>query len=151
MPKKDGRLEASDRKTDVQRRFRFLPGDLLIILVILVFCVVFWLGFFFQGEMTDKKAKYVRITLDGQVILESALTRFAEPVEYSVVGEHGTVVIYLSSEEVYVKESSCEDQICVKTGSLKHTGDGAVCLPNRLVVQIVGGSEETGEPDAVSI
>ena len=65
MPKKDGRLEASDRKTDVQRRFRFLPGDLLIILVILVFCVVFWLGFFFQGKMTDKKAKYVRITLDG--------------------------------------------------------------------------------------
>lgn len=150
MPKKDGRLEASERMRRPPRRFRFLPGDLVIIAMILVFCVIFWLGFFLQDKYSDKKARYVRITQDGNVILEIKLSLITEPTDYLIVGEKGNVVVHLSSDEVYVKESPCEDQICVKTGVLKKIGDGSVCLPNKLVVQIVGGEGEAGEVDAVA-
>jgi len=146
-----GRSETSETKrTRPERRFRFLPGDLVIILVIVVFCAVFLAGVFLKGRSDAKKERLVRITQDGQVILEAKMERFSDPAEYTIVGESGSIVIYISSEEVYVKESPCEDQICVKAGVLRKVGDGAVCLPNRLVVQIVGGETESGEVDAVA-
>lgn len=150
MPTKDGRLEASERMRRPPRRFRFLPGDLVIIAMILIFCVVFWLGIFLQGKYSEKKERYVRITQDGNLVLEIKLSLIREPVDYLIYGKDGNIVVHLSSDEVYIKESPCEDQICVKTGVLKKVGDGAVCLPNRVVVQIIGGEEDAGEVDAVA-
>jgi hypothetical protein len=34
--------------------------------------------------------------------------------------------------------SDCRDQFCVRVGSLLTSGNAAVCLPNRIVLRIVG-------------
>ena len=98
------------------------------------------------------KSRVVRITMDGQVILERDMAEFAEPMEYRITSSSGEMVIFLSSEKVYVKESSCPDKICMHTGELSKNGDGAVCLPNRVVVQIVSGTgvTDSGEVDVVA-
>ena len=161
MLKQDGQSDTSELRLEKKsnRRFRFLPGDAMIIGMIVVFCIVFWAGFFIYQKTTDKKVRYVRITQDGNVTMEIPMDKFTEPTEFYLPGKYGDVVIYISSEEVYIKESECTDKICVKTGALKKIGDGAVCLPCRVVVQIVGGkgdsgnvsgSSDFGEVDAVA-
>ena len=57
-------------------------------------------------------------------------------------------VVKISGGEVSVTEASCKNQVCVKHGSITHTGETIVCLPNRLVVRIV--DPEGGGYDAVT-
>lgn len=148
--KKDGQSNISDSKTGrVERRFRFLPGDALIIAAVVVFSVSLILGLFIHGKIESGKEKYVCITQDGQVILYRKMSAFTEPSEYVIETENGRMVIYLSSEKVYVKESSCPDHICEKYGELKDAGDGAVCLPNHVVVEIRSDGSDDGK-DAVA-
>ena len=124
-----------------QRRFRFLPGDAVVLAGIVLFCVFFLLGMFFLQKHDEDREKYVRITSEGAVVLNRPLKEFTETFQYRIRTRQGEVVILISSEEVRFEESDCEDKICIKQGALKKIGDGAVCLPNRVVVQIVAGEE----------
>ena len=58
-------------------------------------------------------------------------------------------VISISGGKVSVSEASCKNQVCVRHGSISHSGESIVCLPNRLVVSIDGG-EEGGGYDTVT-
>lgn len=133
------------------RRFRFLPGDAVVIGAVVVICGMLLLASWIYGKSAGNKGRVVRITMDGNIILERNMADFSEPAEYRIASDSGEMVIYLSSEKVYVKDSSCPDKICMHTGELRKTGDGAVCLPNRVVVQIVSsGTEEDQEVDVVA-
>jgi len=46
--------------------------------------------------------------------------------------------------------STCKNQVCVNTGAISQTRDAIVCLPNKIVVEIVGGSGKGGEADVIS-
>jgi hypothetical protein len=34
-------------------------------------------------------------------------------------------------------ESSCPDKVCIHSGNLRHGGESAACLPNRVLVRVV--------------
>ncbi len=129
------------------RRFRFLPGDAVICVVIALFCAAFILGIFLYRKQDDTKEKYVKITVNGEVFLNHPMSLYSKPQRYVLPTKDGQVVIDISSEEARISQSDCPDQICVKQGALKKIGDGAVCLPNRIVVQIVAG--EKGEDSGI--
>ena len=58
----------------------------------------------------------------------------------------GHNVIVLSGRTARMQSADCRDQVCVRTGTLTHAGQVAVCLPNRVVVRLTG---DTGEIDAI--
>lgn len=58
----------------------------------------------------------------------------------------GHNVIVLSGRTARMQSADCRDQVCVRTGTLTHAGQVAVCLPNRVVLRITG---ETSEIDAI--
>jgi hypothetical protein len=57
-------------------------------------------------------------------------------------------VVIIDEGSVSVSEASCKNQVCVRHGSISHTGESIVCLPNRLVVSIEGG--EGGGYDSIT-
>lgn len=63
--------------------------------------------------------------------------------------DHYNIVV-ISGGSVSVTEASCKNQVCVKHREISRTGESIVCLPNRLVVRIEGGSEEGGGYDSVT-
>ncbi|MBP5492443.1 MAG: NusG domain II-containing protein [Clostridiales bacterium] len=144
MRNKDGQSNISAKKRHYpERRFKFASGDVLILLAVVIASAIMLVGVLFYEQSVKSKTRYVQISMDGQVLFKRDLSEFEEPMEYQLTVPEGMMVIYISSEEVYVKESPCEDKICVKEGALTHVGDGAVCLPNRVVVQIVAGEGES--------
>ena len=151
MHKKDGQFNTS-AKALPKRRFRFCSGDVFVILSLLLFCAILLGGTWIYGRKNKNKPPYVRITQDGKVLLEKDLRDFSEPVEYRIDSDHGHMVIFISSEKVYIKESSCADKICEKEGDLTSPGDGAVCLPNRVVIEIVSGDDDdtSGKVDVIA-
>lgn len=48
---------------------------------------------------------------------------------------NGVTVVY-GGGEIYIKDSSCRDRICVNAGHISKKGQSAVCAPNRVSVEI---------------
>ncbi len=58
----------------------------------------------------------------------------------------GHNVIVLAGKTARMESADCHDQVCVRTGTLTRAGQVAVCLPNRVILKIVG---EMSEIDAI--
>lgn len=94
----------------------------------------------FKPNETGKTAV---IRVDGKEYKQIDLTS-SEKTEIDVNG----VLIICDEGEVYVKESSCHDKICVNAGHLSKKGQSAVCVPNRVSVEIAG--QDKNSPWAVT-
>lgn len=60
---------------------------------------------------------------------------------------NGVTVVY-GGGEIYIKDSSCRDRICVNAGHLSKKGQSSVCAPNRVSVEIK--SDGKNAPRAVT-
>jgi hypothetical protein len=84
---------------------------------------------------SEGPAAEVRITANGQPEITLPLTgkrRFA------VHGPLGDSVIEIRDGRVRFVSSPCNGQQCVHSGWLAHAGELAACLPNGIVVSILG-------------
>ena len=48
------------------------------------------------------------------------------------------VIVCCENSEIYVKESTCPDKVCVRSGRISKAGEGIICAPNRVAVEISG-------------
>ena len=62
----------------------------------------------------------------------------------------GYNIVVISGGTVRVSQASCPDQVCVRKGATDQTNDPIACLPNKLVVQVVGGGQKNNQLDGVS-
>jgi len=80
------------------------------------------------------EAKEVLVTVDGE-----AYGRYPLDIDRDFTVEtpwgYNQVIIHDGQAEVH--EADCPNQICVNTASASEIGDMIVCLPHRLVVEIV--------------
>lgn len=91
---------------------------------------------------TQGERLYAEIWQDNQLVERVALTDDTD----RTIDLDGHNVIVLSGKSARMESADCRDQVCVRTGTLTRAGQVAVCLPNRVVLKIVG---ETGEIDAI--
>ena len=54
-----------------------------------------------------------------------------------IPGKVGICVMVIDGTKVYMESADCPNQICVHHGAISHTGETIVCLPNRVVIEIV--------------
>ena len=66
-----------------------------------------------------------------------------------VTGPLGTTIVKIDGREAAVIESPCINKICVKAGHIGNTGQWVACLPNGVLIEIVGGEIES-DVDAVT-
>ena len=86
------------------------------------------------------KGKTATIKVDGEVVETLSLNE-----DTSV--EFNNVVIACENGEIYVKESTCTDKVCMRSGKISKSGEGIICAPNRVSIEIDGKSDL---PDAVT-
>ena len=77
---------------------------------------------------------------DGEVLHEIDLSAVQEPEEYLL--DEGDVIIEAESGRIRFVESDCPNQICVHTGWIDRANQMAACLPNRILIKLVGNYEE---------
>ena len=53
-------------------------------------------------------------------------------------GPLGQTKIVITGGRVWVEDSPCRDRVCVQMGKKKRAGEQIICLPNRVVVEVVG-------------
>ncbi|MDD4377102.1 MAG: NusG domain II-containing protein [Eubacteriales bacterium] len=58
--------------------------------------------------------------------------------------------ITIKDGAVSMSFSDCHNQICVHHSPISKTKESIVCLPNKVMVEIVGGTEKEDDLDAIS-
>lgn len=89
----------------------------------------------------QSEGKTAIIKVDGKKVQEISLQ--GEKLETEV----GGVTVCRENGEIFVMSSTCTDKICVHTGKISKSGEGIICAPNRVSIEIEGKS---GLPDAVT-
>lgn len=64
--------------------------------------------------------------------------------EYVVEGDLGDVVLEVKNKEIRVKEENSPKHICSKEGFIGDSSRTLVCLPNKVIVKIVGETKMDG-------
>ena len=78
------------------------------------------------------------IEVENRVVQTVTLTPGAEPREVTIQGVLGESLIGVDGEHIYMIDSACPDKVCVQMGRKSLSGEVIVCLPNRVVIRILG-------------
>ena len=107
--------------------------DLLLLAVLLAAAALLFAGReFFAG----RPAVMVSVSVDGTEIMTLDLNRNDDLVIESGNGQTNHLII--EDGKAFLTEASCPDKLCVRQGAISETGQSIVCLPNRVIVTIVG-------------
>ncbi len=112
-------------------------GDFLIFFVI---ASIIALMFYQSVPKNESESLNAQIIKDGELLYEVRLNDITEQKEYIL--DEGDVVIVAEQGKIRFLESDCPNQICVYTGWIYRANQIAACLPNRILVKIVGAQEE---------
>lgn len=109
------------------------PGDWLVAVLGTLLCSVSF-PLAWQGGNAEKAV----VRRGGEVFAELELSRNRR---IEVPGPIGTTTIAVDQRRVRVVSDPGPHQYCVRQGWLERAGEIAICAPNEVSVQIVGGKE----------
>ena len=122
-------------------------ADIILLIVILAVGIPMSVLSLTAGTGGDK----VKISADGQVY---GIYPLDEDGEIEVTEDGHTNHITIKDGQVSMSYSTCRNQVCVNTGAISQTKDAIVCLPNRVVVEIIssdsGSIGKGGDADVIS-
>ncbi len=82
---------------------------------------------------------YAVVSVDGT---EAARYMLSEEKNELIQGvEGGYVRLVIHDGRADVTEASCPDHLCVHQAKISKAGEMIVCLPNKVVIRVVGGEE----------
>ena len=114
-------------------------NDWILVVVILVFAGV---GFLIYTSFGRQTAGIVKITVDGELFGTYSLEKEQE------IKINDTNRMIIKDGQADMIEADCPDQICVNHQKISKNKETIVCLPNKVIIEIVGG--EDVEMDAVA-
>ncbi|RKD33196.1 NusG domain II-containing protein [Thermohalobacter berrensis] len=122
--------------------------DKLLIVFVLVASL---LGLYYvKGIASNNSTKYILIEVDGEQYKKISFgnNMIGETIE--VKTEYGYNKLEIGDGRVRIIEADCPDKLDVKQGWISNPGQVIVCLPNRLVVEIITENNEDKELDYMS-
>lgn len=138
--------------------------DLLLIVILLLLSAALGTGYYFkhrtpapQGESTAaisdtsspgeetpaevEELPHLRaeVSIDGVV---QTVLDLSEDQEVTIEGPNdGTNLLIIQDGEIWCDDASCPDKVCIYQGRQSRDGDIIVCLPNRMIVQLIEREE----------
>ena len=122
---------------------RLHRADLILIVILLAAGVLLSIG----AVILSRTGESVQVRVSGRVVASYPLS---EDREAEISGADGGVnLLVIRDGGARIEEASCPDRLCVGMGVIRRAGQSIICLPNQVVVEIVGSSG-LPETDAVS-
>ena len=114
-------------------------NDKKLLTVILAIALIAFaiIKIFFRSEGAK-----VLVTVDGK---EYGTYSLYKETSIDIIDEYGTNTVVITGGQVRVLEADCPDQICVEHAPISTTDETIVCLPHKLVVEIINDSSVTND------
>jgi len=110
-----------------------LLGDVLIILVGLIFVTCL-----FKALWHNEHAAKLQIRLGDKIYATYSLDQNRN---IDIQGPIGITRIVIANGKARFASSPCPNQYCVHQGWLSHKGQAAICLPNQVSLELLGGEK----------
>lgn len=117
-----------------------------IIMIAVILSIAFFVYLFTLWNQNANGNRYVVVYVDG-----TEYGRYSLDIEQEVkiISEgDGYNNLVISDHMADVISASCPDELCVHQASVDKNGESIICLPNKVVVEIV--SDEDSEYDMVA-
>lgn len=125
-------------------------GDIILIAVVLIAAIAFIVPKFIgdKDNTASENKVYAKISVDGKPVQTVELTK--ETQEIPIDTEFGHNVLKVHNHGIEMKEANCPDDVCYTFGFVTKPGDTIVCLPNRLLVEVVSDNAQGAGLDATT-
>lgn len=126
-------------------------GDVIIIglLVLLSFLPLALINQ--QKKNVEENAEpvdYVIVTVDGEELHRMELKEDEQIESYLYESEEGHMnLIERNGTRVYMADANCADSLCIQQGIISKDGEVIVCLPHRVLVEIVLESDSVTDTE----
>ncbi len=135
-------MTRENAKEDRYLRRWWAPGDVALVLAVAAISV----SLIFQGiSRAVGDHPQARVSANGREVARFSLWEGDRTLV--VKGFQGESRLEAKDGRVRMVDSACPDKLCVRTGWISRPGESIVCLPNRVVIEIVSGE---GGPDVVN-
>lgn len=112
-----------------------------ILLIVIIVCVAVS-SLVLYTKFGREGAEQVVVTVDGKV---KGMYSLSEHLEVKI---EGTNTFLIENREVKMEEANCPDQICVNHKPISKNKETIVCLPNKVVIEII--TEKEAELDSIT-
>ena len=99
-----------------------------ILLLAALLAGVLLLGAFLM--LTRKSGAEVVVKVAGEQVTSISLDKDTKYTIHGVNG--GTNELVIADGQVWLKEASCPDKLCVHQGKIQYAGQSIICLPNQV-------------------
>ena len=119
----------------------FKKWDIIIIIFLLVisFTPEIVLGMKYKKSFD---LTYAQITIGGKLYKNIPLTGHKGEEEIAVSTKNGYNIIKVKDESIAIIEADCPDQVCIEPGYINKPGQSLVCLPHKVMIQILGENDD---------
>lgn len=122
--------------SDQKRKIR---NDIILVAVILIIAAAGLLFFGLNKEMGSS----VAVNINGE---QTAVYPLSVNTEVTITtGENNEHINVLTIKDgkAYISEANCPDGICAETRAAQYVGETIVCLPHKVVVEIVAENTDS--------
>lgn len=109
-------------------------SDVRLIFILFAAAIVGFLVIYF---LFSKNGNEIRITVDGELYGIYSLD------EDQTIPINDTNILTIDGGEAYMSEANCPDGICVKHDPIHKIGESIVCLPNKVIVEVISEEDST--------
>lgn len=110
--------------------------DFILIIALIVLSVGGLITYRLVTTPSDDSKTEIVITKHGE---EFGRYSINSDQTIEIPADVGTNVLVIKDKKAKMERAGCPDQICVKHSAISYNHDMIVCLPNEIIVEVVGG------------
>jgi len=107
----------------------------LVVIILLAVVTLLSFSLWYKRDLGHR----VMIVVDGKETGTFSLD--ADPKAMRFVGTKGPFVVEIRDGKVRMKDSTCPGKCCVEMGWIGCEGQMICCIPNRVIIKIIGRTE----------
>jgi hypothetical protein len=119
--------------------------DIILIIALLAIASATLLAYRLLTKPSDDSKTEIVVTIHGE---EYGRYSIHKDQEIEIPAEYGTSILVIKDGKAKMESAGCPDQICVKHNKIHYNHDMIVCMPNEIIVEVVGG--EASNVDVIS-
>ncbi len=105
--------------------------------ILIVGMVLLNLALFYQLGFKNTQGSFVVVEVDQQ---EVARVPLSMDRVLHISGKLGETEVEIRDGKTRILRSPCKNKVCIKTGYIRYADRMAACIPNGVVVRVVGSS-----------